>query len=159
MSWIFRYTLWCCHYIHEGDHIHCFHNLPAVLVGELNFQIYTLSLSLRSCRRSYSAVFIICLLFRWVSWISRCTLCRCPWSSSCTATRNRRRVTKYTSMIYDYTVYLAIINAKHPCIFYIIFEARGESRKKLPHRANDLPHHPPVLYSNLPNDHCHFDEV
>ena len=34
----------------------------------------------------------------------------------------------------------------------------GGSRKKLPHRLNDLPYRPLVLCSNLPNDHGHFDE-
>ena len=31
----------------------------------------------------------------------------------------------------------------------------GESRKRLPHRPDDLPN----IRSNLPNDHGHFDEV
>ena len=36
---------------------------------------------------------------------------------------------------------------------------QGGNQKKLPRRPNDLPHHPLVLCSNIPNDHGHFDEV
>ena len=36
---------------------------------------------------------------------------------------------------------------------------QGGKQKKLPHRPNDLPHRPLVLFTNLPNDHGHFDEV
>ena len=32
-------------------------------------------------------------------------------------------------------------------------------QKKMPQRQNDLPQHPLVLCSNLPDDLCHFDEV
>ena len=35
----------------------------------------------------------------------------------------------------------------------------GKQRTELPHRLNNLPHRPLVLYSNLPNDNGHFDEV
>ena len=34
---------------------------------------------------------------------------------------------------------------------------RGD-QKKLPHRPNDLPHRPLLLFLNVPNDHGHFDE-
>ena len=35
----------------------------------------------------------------------------------------------------------------------------GESRTKVPHYLNDLPHYPLLLCSNLPNDHGHFDDL
>ena len=40
------------------------------------------------------------------------------------------------------------------CIYYLLAKRvkQGGKQKKLPHRPNNL-------YSNMPNDHGHFDEV